>query len=166
MNNTCAIDTPTLHTTQTAGALRAALATMGQRAWSVAPHLRDDDPLPQFASGGDMSHHPAPLDAAALDIRRLLTRPIANPLLRARNRQLQTLDLEVTISIGLDWRTRWGGYWLATIQNQKPCQSCSPLPPIVRKFCSPPPWSRQRCCSAPARRTRSTLRSRRRCAAC
>lgn len=124
MNNTCNIDNPTVYGTTTVGELRAALDTMGQHAWRVAPHLRDTDPLPQFATGGDISNHPMPIDAAPADVRRLLTRPIANPMLRARNQQLYDQNEEGGFTIGIDWRTRWGGYWLATIQNQNPCQSC------------------------------------------
>ena len=128
MNDSCTIpstfDDTSVAVTQTAGQLRIALAAMGHRAWNVAPHLRDDEPLPQFATGADLRHHPAAVDAPALDLSELLKRPIANPLLRSRNQQIYDSFEEGGFAIGLDWRTRWGGYWLATIQDQIPCQSC------------------------------------------
>jgi hypothetical protein len=109
---------------QTVGELREAIASMGTRGWSVAPRLRDDDELPRYALGADLSEHPRAADAAPIDRRALLQRAVANPLLRARNRQLQTLDLTIVFTFGVDWRDRWGGYWLTTVQNQNPCNNC------------------------------------------
>ena len=110
---------------QTVGQLRAQLATMGHRSWSVAAHLRDEDELPQANQLGEFANLAPPQDLAVVDRRYLLTRAIANPMLRARNRQMQTRDLSIVItSLGVDWRDRWGGYWLATVQNQNPCNNC------------------------------------------
>jgi len=110
---------------QTVGDVRAAVRRMGARGWSVAPHLADDAPLPHYALGGELRDQPRSADVPRLDVAHLLTRAIANPLLRARNQQLQTRDLQIVVtSIGLDWRTRWGGRWLATMQDQNPCNNC------------------------------------------
>ena len=117
-------DIATVKRRPTIGDVRAAVAKMGARAWTVAPHLRDDDPIPRFGLGADLTHHPRSKDVRPLDISHLVKRTIANPLLSARNLQLQTMDLEVILSIGLDWRNRWGGRWLATIQSQGGCNNC------------------------------------------
>jgi len=125
------VDSKTLNTDyapppqrQTVGELRAALHALGTHGWSIAPNLRDDDVLPHYALGGELVNHPMSADVAPLDRPRLLSRAVANPLLAARNQQLGTMDLEVILSIGLDWRSRWGGRWLTTIQDQNPCNNC------------------------------------------
>ncbi len=58
-----------------------------------------------------------------MDRPHLHIRTIANPLLSARNQQMRTMDLEVVLSIGLDWRSRSGDRWLTTIQDQNPCNN-------------------------------------------
>ncbi len=107
----------------TIGELKASVATMGERAWRVAPELKDDDPIPQFPTGGDLSQIPLARDVPPLNLPDFVSRPVANPLLRARNLQIQA-DLQAEVHIGVDWRTRWGGNWLATMQDQNPCLSC------------------------------------------
>jgi len=109
---------------QTVAELRAALARMGARGWSIAPQLRDEDTLPQHSLGGDLANHPRAKDVPPLDTQELLGRRIANPLLAARNQQLRMIEVQLVLSLGVDWRTRWGGRWLTTIQDQNPCQSC------------------------------------------
>jgi hypothetical protein len=109
-------------TQQTVGETRAAVARMGSRGWSVAEHPRDDDLLSRLPLGGDGATHPSASEVERVDFSRLLVRPIANPLLSARNLQLQVIGVEITL--GLDWRDRWGGRWLATIQDQNPCNNC------------------------------------------
>jgi hypothetical protein len=113
-----------MSTRQTVGELRAAVATMGNRKWSIAPHLRDRDPLPQFPTGGDFHGHPRASEVAELDLRKLVRRPIANPMLAARNLQMEFILQELVILPGVDWRDRWGGNWLTTVQIQNPCLSC------------------------------------------
>lgn len=107
---------------QTVGALRVAMEGLGTRAWSVASHLGADEPLPRHALGGELTNHRKSVEVAALDRRLLLKRTIANPLLSARNQQMQAIV--AVLSIGLDWRSRWGGRWLTTIQDQNPCNNC------------------------------------------
>ena len=110
--------------TLTIGEIRASLEKMGARAWSLGDRVHDEDQAPQYPLGADLSDHPQAADVPALDFREVLQRPIANPLLRARTLQIQgpALDLQAVSSI--DWRDRWGGRWLCTMQNQNPCQTC------------------------------------------
>ena len=109
---------------QTVGEVRAAVARLGEHAWSINPRLKDDDSVPLYSLGGDDFYHPNALDVAPLDMARLLDRPIGNPLLAARNQQLRTMPVKLVFTLGVDWRNRWGGQWLTTIQNQNPCNNC------------------------------------------
>lgn len=110
--------------TATIGEIRQSLASMGGQAWKVADRLGDDQLAPVFPTGADLSHHPMAVDAPALDLARLVSRQIDNPLLRTRNLQLGLPVLAVVGFDVVDWRTRWGGQWLTTIQDQNPCQNC------------------------------------------
>ena len=113
-----------MKTKQTIGEVRREVAKMGNRAWTVASQLRDDDPVPHFALGGIADYHPRAADVRAVDFQRLLSRPLGNPLLAARNQQLQVILWDLLAMPGVDWRDRWGGRWLCTIQNQNPCNNC------------------------------------------
>ena len=111
-------------TKSTVGEIRAAVAEMCDRKWSVASHLRDDELPPEFPLGGDPEGHPKASEIGKLDFQRVLARTIGNPMLAARNQQLQVILLDVLLTSGVDWRDRWGGRWLATIQDQNPCNNC------------------------------------------
>ena len=117
-------DHPPVTPRQTVGELREAMAKMGAHAWSIAEHLHDDDVLPARALGAELRDHPRSVDVPAADWSRLLKRAIANPLVAARNLQLRSAPITAFITLGLDWRTRWGGRWLTTVQDQNPCNNC------------------------------------------
>ena len=113
-----------MKTRQTIGDVRKEVAKLGNRAWTVASQFRDDDPIPHFALGGVADDHPMASDVREVDFQRLLRRPLGNPLLAARNQQLQVILWDILVMPGVDWRDRWGGRWLCTIQDQNPCNNC------------------------------------------
>jgi C1A family cysteine protease len=111
----------------TVGELREALKELGDQAWPIAAHLKDMDALPEHALGADLAQQPLAVDAPAVDFSKVLEAPVPSPLLRAR--RLQVTQLQVMAELApppsaVDWRDRWGGRWLATIQDQNPCESC------------------------------------------
>src|SRR5262245_25205114 len=112
----------------TAGELRRMVAELGDRAWTVAEHLNDEDEVPRYAMGTDLSQVPPASDVAPVDMAEVIAQPVASPVLRARRQQLfdlpTGLDLVQAVGPSVDWRDRWGGRWLATIQDQNPCSSC------------------------------------------
>jgi hypothetical protein len=110
--------------TVTIGEIRSSLQTLGERAWSVAPELDDDQPARQFPTGADLADHPLAADVSGPDFDQVVTRELANPLLRTRNLQLRLPALDLQAVNSLDWRDRWGGRWLATVQDQNPCSNC------------------------------------------
>jgi hypothetical protein len=83
------MSTPSDEEPRTVGELRRRLAELGDP-WSVDPRLGDDDPLPQYARGGQPDEEVperAQLSAMAeeADLRELLSsEPPTNPFLRAR----------------------------------------------------------------------------------
>lgn len=119
------------------GDVRRAVAELGDRGWQVRPDLADDDPVPDFRTGGDLSRftpasdvHPvyvadvvrtAP-SGTLMEVRRQALGLIPSPL--AQPQQVLAVETSSTRPRIADWRTRWGGGWLATIQNQNPCNNC------------------------------------------
>jgi hypothetical protein len=101
------------------------VAELGDGAWTVAEHLNDEDEVPRYAMGTDLSQVPLASEVAPVDMAEVIAQPVASPVLRARRQQLMGLTLELAFpGAKVDWRDRWGGRWLATVQNQNPCQSC------------------------------------------
>ena len=113
---------------RTIGELRARLNEMGDDRWSVADHLADDALIPEHGLGADLSDFPRATDAPPLDLERLITEPVGGPGVRTRRLQIaDVLKLPVfqpTFLPSVDWRGRWGGTWLATIQDQGGCDNC------------------------------------------
>ena len=64
----------------TVGKIRASVATLGDRRWSIAADLRDDDPIPEHPLGGDLSRHPLDSEVEALTLSELVARPIGLPI--------------------------------------------------------------------------------------
>ena len=108
--------------------LRVALHDeLGDRAWSIAGDLADDDPLPTYALGADLSAERPAASVGPVDMDVVLASPVASPVLRARReeaREMRVRTGQLTPPAVIDWRDRWGGRWLSTIQNQNPCESC------------------------------------------
>lgn len=109
---------------RTVGELRARLVEMGDKSWSIAAHLADHDPLPTYGLGGDLSQFPLAADVPALDLQQVIAEPAGGPVLRARRLQIADLNVQVRFLPDVDWRNRWGGTWLATIQAQGGCDNC------------------------------------------
>ena len=106
--------------TQTIGELRAAVASLGARAWTVAPDLPDDAAVPVLPLGGDDTGRLPVAAATHPDLAQLAVRT-AVPELNLRRDQVRSGQLRASV---VDWRTRWGGHWLATVQDQNPCNNC------------------------------------------
>jgi hypothetical protein len=122
----------------TVGTIRRGVAKLGDQAWQVRPDLGDDDPIPDYHTGGELSRFTPAREAPAIDIPSIARSAPAGPLMRARRQalellrepSLQPLQFPMHVESGktrprsVDWRTRWGGAWLATVQNQNPCNNC------------------------------------------
>jgi hypothetical protein len=114
--------------------------------WAPPEHLPDDAPLQHFSTGGDASKAQPASAAPPVDFKAVLPAQSSNPLLTLRRNALFTghtqtlpanLSHPVIANIALkaedaapappalvDWRSRWGGLWLASIQNQGACGNC------------------------------------------
>jgi hypothetical protein len=122
------------------GDVRRAIATMGDRGWKARGDLPDDAPVPDYSTGGDVSRRVASSTVAPVDFVSVLTGQMTNPLLLQRRANLglptsdapapaQSVNLTVVESGGgrpasVDWRSRWGGHWLTTIQDQSSANNC------------------------------------------
>ena len=109
---------------RTVGELRSELVKLGDKSWTIAAHLRDRDPLPSYGLGGEMSPVSTVVESPPIDWAKIHSRAIANPMLLDANRKALDGTIFGVLEFGVDWRTRWGGHWLATIQDQNPAPSC------------------------------------------
>jgi hypothetical protein len=124
----------------TMGDVRRAVALLGDRAWRVRDDLGDDDPVPDHHTGADLGRCTAAAQAPAIDLAAVVGASPASPPMHVRRRALGlvadaaeplgpvTPAMQVEAGAArprmVDWRTRWGGGWLATIQDQNPCYDC------------------------------------------
>jgi hypothetical protein len=139
-------------TAPTAGDLRKILAD-GKATWTIDDRLKDTDPIPQHATGCDLTKAPKNADIAPVNISQDLSGDTSNPFLRhlrILNGTLKTDSLRPElrsvvphanvavpaaglaptaggaggISASVDWRNRWGWPWLTNVKDQDPCGSC------------------------------------------
>ncbi|HEY8669586.1 MAG TPA: C1 family peptidase, partial [Terriglobales bacterium] len=135
----------------TIGELRKALSRSGKNGHLVRPDLAEHEPIPRHATGGVVEGRRLAKDEARIDFDAVLSVQSSNPFLAAA-RQFSALptatlnhfsnaakrpegpqhreDLTYNgppLNFGgpnVDWRNRFGVSWLATVQNQNPCNSC------------------------------------------
>jgi hypothetical protein len=120
--------------------LRDTLARTRAR-WFVKETLGDDDTVPLHPLGGRIEVTRRAEETPRLDLRRILIDPPSNPMLLQRRIAHSILEVAKprfaqgylaapTAPIAgvrpssVDWRTRWGGAWITTVQDQNPCESC------------------------------------------
>jgi len=127
--------------TRTVGELRAAIAAE-DLGWEVDARLHDDDPIPEYPTGGMLEARPTTEEVPLVDFPSLTRDRTANPMLAVRSvargfaaPDLISLlepppDLDLTAEAAdaaptmVDWRHRWGWPWITTIRNQDGCSSC------------------------------------------
>ncbi|MCW2603333.1 MAG: Papain family cysteine protease [Pseudonocardiales bacterium] len=125
--------------TVTMGDVRKAIAATSNCDWQPRSDLPDDAPVPEHGTGEDQARRESASDAPPLDLLQVLSRDVtANPALLQRRLSLGMPQLHASpdpVSVVMtesgtarppvvDWRSRWGGSWLATIQDQRSANNC------------------------------------------
>ncbi|MEO8820794.1 MAG: C1 family peptidase [Ginsengibacter sp.] len=132
-------------TNKTIGDIRQVL-TAKKVDWVNNIKLPDNTPLPNYATGTDLSKVPLAKNVERIDITQSLQTETSNPFLRLQRvnsgflKALPTTESRITAlpappanpappsgSPGdamVDWRNRWGWNWLTRIKDQDPCYSC------------------------------------------
>src|SRR6266516_5210081 len=131
---------------ETIGELRASLIK-AQATWAPREDLPDDAKIPEY-SLGIPEGFPMVDELEAVDLKKILTSPPANPMLaeaRARvgllpKTQQKLLDETTRKNVAgtlkltpaklpgrpavVDWRNRWGTSWVDGVRDQNPCNNC------------------------------------------
>jgi C1A family cysteine protease len=131
---------------ETIGELRASLIK-AQATWAPREDLPDDAKIPEY-SLGIPEGFPKVDELKAVDLKKVLTSPPANPMLaeaRARvgllpKTQQKLLDETTRKNVAgtlkltpaqlpgrpavVDWRNRWGTSWVDGVRDQNPCNNC------------------------------------------
>ena len=106
----------------TIGDVRKAVATLGDKAWKVPAELPDDAPIPDYATGGDLSRLKPANQVPPVNLANLVAAQSANPFLLQRRANLgltappRLAALPTGFAVedakqrppSVDWRGRWG----------------------------------------------------------